>query len=170
MRDSPFKSEIKLQIGLDDQRVPEKLQWSSTDGPAGQGPEPKPCEAFMLSVWDSNVKESLRIDLWTKEMQRDEMDLFFFQTIVTMADTYARANGDQDVANMIRDFGFQFGEKTKLVMRKESQPAPGPGETSAEGILPNPPGGERPTTPDDMLPGQRPTTPDDFPTTPDTLG
>ena len=77
------------------------------------------------------------------------------------------------VAGMIRDFGFQFGEKTKLVMRKEGAPeapAPGPGETSAEGILPNPPGGNRPTTPDDMLPGQRPTTPDDFPTTPDTLG
>jgi hypothetical protein len=31
----------------------------------------------MLSVWDSKEKESMRIDLWTKEMPVDEMKIFF---------------------------------------------------------------------------------------------
>jgi gliding motility-associated protein GldC len=35
----------------------------------------------MLSVWDSKAKESMRIDLWTKEMPVDEMKIFFHQTL-----------------------------------------------------------------------------------------
>jgi gliding motility-associated protein GldC len=45
-------------------------------------------KAVMLSVWDSKAKESLRIDLWTKEMPVDEMKIFFHQTLVTMSDTF----------------------------------------------------------------------------------
>jgi gliding motility-associated protein GldC len=41
----------------------------------------------MLSVWDSKSKESMRIDLWTKEMPVDEMKIFFHQTLVAMSDT-----------------------------------------------------------------------------------
>jgi gliding motility-associated protein GldC len=44
----------------------------------------------MLSVWDSKVKESMRIDLWTKEMPVDEMKIFFHQTLVAMSDTFHR--------------------------------------------------------------------------------
>jgi gliding motility-associated protein GldC len=36
-------------------------------------------KAVMLSVWDSKAKESLRIDLWTKEMPVDEMKIFFIR-------------------------------------------------------------------------------------------
>jgi gliding motility-associated protein GldC len=45
----------------------------------------------MLSVWDSKSKESMRIDLWTKEMPVDEMKIFFHQTLVAMSDTFHRA-------------------------------------------------------------------------------
>jgi gliding motility-associated protein GldC len=34
-------------------------------------------KAIMLSIWDSKVKESMRIDLWTKDMPVDEMKIFF---------------------------------------------------------------------------------------------
>ena len=43
-------------------------------------------KAVMLSVWDQKKQESLRIDLWTKDMPVDEMKLFFHQTLVTMSD------------------------------------------------------------------------------------
>jgi gliding motility-associated protein GldC len=33
-------------------------------------------KAIMLSIWDSKVKESMRIDLWTKDMPVDEMKIF----------------------------------------------------------------------------------------------
>jgi gliding motility-associated protein GldC len=40
---------------------------------------------MMLSIWDSKAQETLRIDLWTKEMPVDEMKIFFHQTLVAMS-------------------------------------------------------------------------------------
>jgi uncharacterized protein YeaO (DUF488 family) len=39
-------------------------------------------EAKIMLSWDSKSKESMRIDLWTKEMPVDEMKIFFHQTLV----------------------------------------------------------------------------------------
>jgi gliding motility-associated protein GldC len=41
------------------------------------GVEQEEAKAIMLSIWDSKVKESMRIDLWTKDMPVDEMKIFF---------------------------------------------------------------------------------------------
>ncbi|RUA12794.1 MAG: gliding motility protein GldC, partial [Flavobacteriia bacterium] len=71
-------SEIKLTVGLDENRVPEELKWSAQDG----GVQEEDAKAMMLSVWDSKNKESLKIDLWTKYMPVDEMKIFFHQTLV----------------------------------------------------------------------------------------
>ena len=85
-----IKSEIKFLIELDENRVPEKLNWTAQEG----GVDHEEAKAIMLSIWDSNVKETLRIDLWTKDMPVDEMKLFFHQTLVAMADTFQRATAD----------------------------------------------------------------------------
>jgi gliding motility-associated protein GldC len=45
------------------------------------GVEQEEAKAIMLSIWDSKVKESMRIDLWTKDMPVDEMKIFFHQTL-----------------------------------------------------------------------------------------
>jgi len=68
-------------------------------------------KAMMLSVWDSQAQETLRIDLWTKEMMLDEMKHFFYQSIITMSDTYERATNDKEVAQEMREFGKKIGEK-----------------------------------------------------------
>ena len=84
-------SEIKLKVGLDDNRVPEELTWSAEDG----GIENEEAKAMLLSVWDSKNKESLKIDLWTKDMPVEEMKLFFHQTLVTLSDTFMKATQDE---------------------------------------------------------------------------
>ncbi|MBC5836502.1 gliding motility protein GldC [Flavobacterium muglaense] len=104
------RSEIKFLVELDENRVPEKLLWSAKDG----GVELDEAKAIMLSVWDSKVKESMRIDLWTKEMPVDEMKIFFHQTLVAMADTFQRATGDDKMADTMRDFCEYFAEKLEL--------------------------------------------------------
>jgi gliding motility-associated protein GldC len=68
----------------------------------------------MLSVWDSKSKESLRIDLWTKEMPVDEMKIFFHQTLVTMSDTFYRATGDEKMTDTMKQFCDYFAEKLEL--------------------------------------------------------
>lgn len=103
-------SEIKFLVELDENRVPEKLTWSAQDGGVAQ----EDAKAIMLSIWDSKVQETLRIDLWTKDMPVDEMKLFFHQTLVTMTDTFQRATNDEKMAETMKDFCDYFAEKLEL--------------------------------------------------------
>ncbi len=104
------RSEIKFLVELDENRVPEKLLWSAKDG----GVELEETKAIMLSVWDGKAKESMRIDLWTKEMPVDEMKIFFHQTLVAMSDTFKRATGDEKMSETMKDFCEYFAEKLEL--------------------------------------------------------
>ena len=90
MSNNTTNSEIKFQIELDENKVPEKLSWTARDG----GIVNEEAKAIMLSIWNSKNKETLRIDLWTKDMPVDEMKIFFHQTLVAMADTYDKATQD----------------------------------------------------------------------------
>ena len=103
-------SEITLKVGLDENRVPEELKWSAQDG----GINEEEAKAMLLSVWDSNNQESLKIDLWTKDMPVDEMKVFFHQTLVTMADTFYKATQDEKMTAMMKDFCDYFAEKLEL--------------------------------------------------------
>ncbi len=104
------KSEIKIDIELDENRIPEKLEWTAKDG----GVENEETKALLLSVWDSKSKESLRIDLWTKDMPVDEMKIFFHQTLVAMSDTFYRATQDEKMSATMKDFCDYFAEKLEL--------------------------------------------------------
>jgi gliding motility-associated protein GldC len=103
-------SKIELNVELDENRVPEKLHWSAQDG----GVANKEAKAVMLSVWDSKAQETLKIDLWTKDMPVDEMKLFFHQTLVTMSDTFLRATQDEKMTATMKDFCDYFAEKLEL--------------------------------------------------------
>ena len=105
-----LKSEIKITVELDENRVPEKLTWTAQDG----GVDLEEAKAMLLSIWDSKTKETLRIDLWTKDMPVDEMKIFFHQTLVAMADTFERATQDEKMAATMRDFTDYFAEKLEL--------------------------------------------------------
>lgn len=105
-----IKSTIELQVELDENRIPEKLHWTAQDG----GVKNEEAKAMMLSVWDSNAQETLRIDLWTKDMPVDEMKLFFHQTLVAMSDTFHRATQDEKMTATMKDFCDYFAEKLDL--------------------------------------------------------
>ncbi len=100
-------SEINIKVGLDENRVPEKLHWSAEDG-AIDNMEAK---ALMLSVWDSNEKDTYKINLWTKEMPVNEMIQFFHQTLTSMADTFETATSDDKMSATMRDFCDYYAEK-----------------------------------------------------------
>ncbi len=110
---SKHKSEIKIDIELDENRIPEQLKWTAKDG----GVEDEETKALLLSVWDSKNKESLRIDLWTKDMPVDEMKIFFHQTLVAMSDTFQRATQDEKMSATMKDFCDYFAEKLELVKK-----------------------------------------------------
>jgi len=103
-------SEITFTVHLDENSVPERIDWKADDtGDAGE------CDATLLSVWDKKEKNTLRIDLWTKDMMVEDMKLFTYQTLVTMADTFARATDEEALANELREFAQQMAEKMGLI-------------------------------------------------------
>ena len=104
------KSKIEINVLLDENKVPEKLHWTAEDG----GISNQEAKAVFLSVWDHKKKESLRIDLWTKEMPVDEMKIFFHQTLSAMSDTFQRATNDEKMSATMRDFCDYFAEKLEI--------------------------------------------------------
>ena len=104
------KSEIKIDVTLDENKIPEKLNWTAKDG----GVKNQEAKAMLLSVWDPRNKESLRIDLWTKDMPVDEMKQFYHQTLVSMANSFQRATNDEKMGATMHDFCDYFAEKLEL--------------------------------------------------------
>jgi gliding motility-associated protein GldC len=103
-------SEIKFIVELDENKIPEKLNWSAQDG----GVTNEEAKAIMVSIWDAKAKETMRIDLWTKDMPVDEMKQFFHQTLVAMSDTFERATNDEKMTATMKDFCEYFAEKLEL--------------------------------------------------------
>ena len=103
-------SDINFKIGLDENKVPEEISWTAKDG----GIDNESSKAIMISVWDHKQKDTLRMDLWTKDMPVDEMKQFFHQTLVSMAGSFERATDDQKMTATMRDFCDYFAEKLEL--------------------------------------------------------
>lgn len=103
-------SKIEFNVGLDENKVPEEMHWSAQDG----GINEEETKALMISVWDSNNKDTLRMDLWTKDMPMDEMKQFYHQTLLSMADSFERATSDTKMSATMRDFCDYFAEKLEL--------------------------------------------------------
>ncbi len=106
-------SQIKIKIGLNEQQVPEKITWEADDNPNGN--KPIESKAILLSLFDKETKDTMKIDLWTNEMQINEMDRFFFQTLRALGDTYFKATQNRELAVEMQKFVQYFGERTKIL-------------------------------------------------------
>ena len=102
------QSSINIDVVLDDGKVPAAINWSASDSTAETANKAK---AMMLAFWDGVDKTALRIDLWTKEMMIDEMADFFYQSLITMADTYNRATHHEELTNEMKEFAKTFYQK-----------------------------------------------------------
>ncbi len=101
-------STITIDVHLDNDKVPQQISWKASDSTADMAQRAK---AMMISFWDAADKSALRIDLWTKDMMVDEMADFFYQTFMTMADTYNRATQQPELAEEIKNFAKNFYAK-----------------------------------------------------------
>ncbi len=64
------KKEIKFTVSLDENHIPEKIEWTASEG---GGVENEEIKAMMISVWEPKTRIAKRVDLWTKDMMVDEM-------------------------------------------------------------------------------------------------
>ena len=105
------KKDISITVELDENNIPTSIDWNASDK---EGEDIAQCRAMLLSMWDHQKKDTLRLDLWTKEMTIDEMKLFFHQTLVTMADTLQNATNEEEMAEDMRDFTAYFADKMEI--------------------------------------------------------
>jgi gliding motility-associated protein GldC len=104
-------AEIRLTVDLDEDKLATRIHWHATEGPDSA---PTTCRSMMLSLWDAEKQTAAAIDLWTREMTVGEMNLFFYQVLQRMADTYLRATNNASMAQLIREFGDKFGDACGL--------------------------------------------------------
>ena len=105
-------SEIKFSVTLDENNIPLTITWE-----ASSMNEKSSCKGVMISLWDAKENNTLKIDLWTKDMLVDEMKVFFHQTLVSMADTLKRSTGEEKIAEDMKDFCAHFAEKMNLLKK-----------------------------------------------------
>ena len=101
------ETEITIKVKLDDNNIPEQILWSAPDG----GMKDQLSKAILLSFWDSQKKETLKMDLWTKEMPVDEMKTFVLQTFLSMKQSTSKATGEENLINLIDDFCTEFEKR-----------------------------------------------------------
>ena len=94
------KSEIKFIVELDKENIPEKIEWHADDN-AAQGL--KESKAVTIGLWDQQNRNTLRIDLWTKDMPVDEMKKFYIDCIGGLAQSILTSTGDEYMASEMND-------------------------------------------------------------------
>lgn len=104
-------SEISLKVGMNENNLPLGIKWTASDSAI----ENANARAMMLSLWDPKEKDTMKIDLWTKDMTVDEMKQFFHQTLLTMADTFEKATGEHNICEDLRDYCYHFADKMKIM-------------------------------------------------------
>lgn len=103
-------SKIEFNVSLDENKIPEKINWTAKDNNIVNAET----KAILVSVWDDKMHETLKMDLWTKEMPLYDMKVFFYQTLKSLADTFKRATNDDKMTATMHDFCEYFAEKQDL--------------------------------------------------------
>ena len=105
-----MKQSIRFEVELDENHLPLNIKMNASDGAANEDN----IKALIVSAWAAKTKETLRIDLWTKDMPVNEMFIMCHQTMMGMADTLDRSTGHDKLAGALRDYCEFFAEQTEI--------------------------------------------------------
>lgn len=89
------KSTIQFTVSLDENNVPEKIEWDASEKPESGPSETK---SISIALWDHTHKNTMRIDLWSKDMPVDEMKRFYIDCIGGLSQSVLTATGDEFMA------------------------------------------------------------------------
>ena len=105
------KSKLTFDLELDENNVPKNIVMNSTDKQAVN----INLKSLMIAGWDETTKETLRVDLWTKDMMVNEMFIMYHQTLISMANTLEKSTGHDKLAGALKDYCEFFAEQTKII-------------------------------------------------------
>jgi gliding motility-associated protein GldC len=110
-------SEIRLAVRVAASGV-QSITWE-----ADASPEPglQTAEAMILALWDGERRNAMRIDLWTPRFTVDDMNDFVFQTLLSLADSYRTATGNDDLMVEIKNFARTFAERASAQQQRSQR-------------------------------------------------
>jgi len=109
-----MKQTLKFEIELDENNLPLNIEMKASEGASNESN----LKALMLSAWAAKTKETLRIDLWTKDMPVNDMFIMYHQTLMSMANTLSKSTGQDKLAGALRDYCEFFAQETKIIESK----------------------------------------------------
>ncbi len=104
-----MKNKINIEIELNDKKIPKEITWVGSDGQA------QTAKGMLLSFLDRETKDTMKLDLWTEDLQVGEMDQLMYYTLRSLADTYINATGNKELAEQMQQFAHHFGIATGLL-------------------------------------------------------
>ena len=104
-----MKQTIKIEVDLDENHLPEKISMNTGDTHESN------IKSMMISLWQAKKKETLKIDLWTKDMPVHEMFIMYHQTLTSMANSLERATGEDKLAAKLKQYCTMFAKETKIL-------------------------------------------------------
>lgn len=108
------KSTINFTIELDDKNIPERILWDATDKP---DPGQSETKSISVALWDHKQKNTLRIDLWAKDMPVDEMKRFHIECLGGLAQSILSSTQDEFMAQEINALCDRLVEHVKKTER-----------------------------------------------------
>lgn len=105
-----MKQTLGFDIELDENNLPLNIAMRTSDGVANEND----IKALMISAWSAKTRETLRIDLWTKDMPVNEMFIMYYQTLIGMAESLEKATGEHRLSGALRDYCEFFAEQTRI--------------------------------------------------------
>ena len=104
-----MKQSIVIEVELDENNLPESINMNAS------GDKKINLESFLLSAWESKKKETLCLDLWTKDMLVNDMFIFYHQTLMSMATSLEKSTSESELAEALRNYCSFFAKKTKII-------------------------------------------------------
>lgn len=103
-----MKKKLIFEVEVDENNLPVSIEMLSNKKKEDD------IKALLISAWAAKSKETLRVDLWTKDMPVHEMYILFHQTMLGMASTLEKSTGHNKLAGALRDYCSFFADQTKI--------------------------------------------------------
>ncbi len=97
---------INFQLIFDENKVPVKIEWLASN----DIPENIELKSLFIAGWEEQSKSTATFSIWTKEMRIDEMQQLFIQSLMTMADSFQKATGDDKIVDQMKGFVSSLGK------------------------------------------------------------
>ena len=92
------KSTINFTVELDQNNIPDKIFWEATDKPDPGLTETK---SLSVAIWDHLQKNTLRIDLWAKDMPVEDMKRFHIECLGGIAQSILTSTQDEHMSSEV---------------------------------------------------------------------